>query len=71
VRPDLIHGDYRDEKGAVQSFHTLPLNDPNLVPELEEHKVVNFQGEPDRSWMSGCCSTSAAFYCSSCCGGSS
>jgi cell division protease FtsH len=53
VRPDLIHGDYRDDKGAVQSFHTLPLNDPNLVPELEEHKVTNFQGEPDRSWMSG------------------
>jgi cell division protease FtsH len=53
VRPDLIHGEYRDDKGAVQSFHTLPLNDPNLVPELEEHKVVNFQGEPDRSWMSG------------------
>jgi cell division protease FtsH len=53
VRPDLIHGEYRDEKGAVQSFHTLPLNDPNLVQELEEHKVTNFQGEPDRSWMSG------------------
>ena len=53
VRPDLIHGDYRDDKGAIVSFHTLPLNDPNLVPELEEHKVVNFQGEPDRSWMSG------------------
>jgi cell division protease FtsH len=53
VRPDLIHGEYRDDKGAIVSFHTLPLNDPNLVPELEEHKVVNFQGEPDRSWMSG------------------
>ncbi len=53
VRPDLIHGDYRDEKGNVVSFHTLPLNDPNLVSELEEHKVTNFQGEPDRSWMSG------------------
>src|ERR1035437_10828188 len=53
VRPDLIHGEYRDEKNAVQSFHTLPLNDPNLVAELEERKVTNFQGEPDRSWMSG------------------
>jgi cell division protease FtsH len=53
VRPDLIHGDYRDEKGNVVTFHTLPLNDPNLVTELEQHKVANFQGEPDRSWMSG------------------
>ncbi|MDE2491336.1 MAG: ATP-dependent zinc metalloprotease FtsH, partial [Elusimicrobia bacterium] len=41
------------EKGLPQSFHTLPLNDPNLVAELEAHKVSNFQGEPDRSWMSG------------------
>jgi cell division protease FtsH len=53
VRPDLIHGEYRDDKNQLQNFHTLPLNDPNLVAELEEHKVTNFQGEPDRSWMSG------------------
>jgi len=53
VRPDLIHGEYRDEKGQVERFRTLPLNDPKLVEELEEHKVSNFQGEPDRSWMSG------------------
>ncbi|MFI5346243.1 MAG: ATP-dependent zinc metalloprotease FtsH [Elusimicrobiota bacterium] len=53
VRPDLIHGAYKDDKGLVQNFHTLPLNDPNLVAELEAHKVSNFQGEPDRSWMSG------------------
>jgi cell division protease FtsH len=53
VRPDLIHGEYRDDKNVIQNFHTLPLNDPNLVSELEQHKVTNFQGEPDRSWMSG------------------
>ena len=53
VRPDLIRGEYRDDKGVSQSFRTLPLNDPNLVSELEDHKVSNFQGEPDRSWMSG------------------
>ncbi len=52
VRPDLIRGSYHDEKGGVQSFRTLPLNDPNLVSELQDHKVSNFQGEPDRSWMS-------------------
>ncbi len=53
VRPDLLRGTYHDEKGGLQVFRTLPLNDPNLVTELEEHKVSNFQGEPDRSWMSG------------------
>ncbi len=53
VRPDLIRGEYRDDQGKVESFRTLPMNDPNLVGELEAHKVSNFQGEPDRSWMSG------------------
>jgi cell division protease FtsH len=51
VRPDLIRGAYKDEKGVVQRFRTLPLNDPKLVEELEAHKVTNYQGEPDRSGM--------------------
>ena len=51
VRPDLIRGSYKDEKGVVQRFRTLPLNDPKLVEELETHKVTNYQGEPDRSGM--------------------
>jgi len=51
VRPDLISGQYRDEKGRVQSFRTLPLPDPKLVEEFEEHKVSNFQGERDRSGL--------------------
>jgi cell division protease FtsH len=51
VRPDLIRGAYKDEKGVVQRFRTLPLNDPKLVEELEFHKVTNYQGEPDRSGM--------------------
>jgi cell division protease FtsH len=52
VRPDLIRGKYRDDKGGVESFRTIPMDDPNLVSELESHKVANFQGEPDHSWMS-------------------
>jgi cell division protease FtsH len=51
VRPDLIRGSFKDEKGVVQRFRTLPLNDPKLVEELEIHKVTNYQGEPDRSGM--------------------
>ncbi|MDE2489645.1 MAG: ATP-dependent metallopeptidase FtsH/Yme1/Tma family protein, partial [Elusimicrobia bacterium] len=53
VAPDMIRGEYRDDKGQLQSFKTYPLNDPDLVSQLESHKVKNFQGEPDRSWMSG------------------
>jgi cell division protease FtsH len=51
MRPDMISGDYRDEKGAVKHFRTLPLPDPKLVEDLEAHKVSNFQGERDRSGM--------------------
>ncbi|MEK7384285.1 MAG: ATP-dependent zinc metalloprotease FtsH [Elusimicrobiota bacterium] len=51
VRPDLISGGYRDDKGQVQSFRTLPLPDPKLVEEFVEHKVSNFQGERDRSGL--------------------
>ena len=35
VRPDLVSGEYKDEKNAVQRFRTLPLPDPKLVEELE------------------------------------
>ena len=49
MRPDLISGDYKDEKGALVQFRTLPLPDPKLVEDLETHNVSNFQGERDRS----------------------
>ncbi|MBI5631545.1 MAG: ATP-dependent metallopeptidase FtsH/Yme1/Tma family protein [Elusimicrobia bacterium] len=53
VRPDLIRGEYKAEKGQVQHFRTLPLPDLKLVDDLETYKVQNFQGEPDRSWVTG------------------
>jgi len=51
MRPDLISGDYRDKKGETKHFRTLPLPDPKLVEDLEQHKVLNFQGERDHSGM--------------------
>ncbi|MEK7859110.1 MAG: ATP-dependent zinc metalloprotease FtsH [Elusimicrobiota bacterium] len=53
VRPDLIRGDYKDDANQVQHFRTLPLPDNKLVEDLETYKVLNFQGEPDRSWVTG------------------
>ncbi len=51
MRPDMITGVYRDEKGNNQNFRTLPLPDPKLVEDLEAHNVLDFKGERDRSGM--------------------
>src|SRR5437879_174393 len=51
MRADLIRGEYKDGKGSLHRFHTIPLPDPSLVSELEENHVKNFQGEADRSWL--------------------
>ncbi len=50
MRPDLIRGEFKAASGP-QRFRTIPLPDPKLVEDLEEHKVQNFAGEPDRSWL--------------------
>ena len=50
VRPDLIRGAYKDETGQ-HNFRTLPLPDPNLISDLEANHVKDFEGEPDRSWV--------------------
>ena len=53
VRPDLIRGDLKDDGGQVQHFRTLPMPDAKLVEDLEAYKVQNFQGEADRTWVTG------------------
>ena len=53
VRPDLVRGEYKDEAGQTQHFRTLPMPDAKLVEDLETYRVQNFQGEPDRSWLTG------------------
>ena len=53
VRPDLIRGEIKEDDGKVEHFRTLPLPDMNLVQDLENSHVQNFQGEPDRSWVTG------------------
>ncbi len=53
VRPDLIRGEYVDENGQTRGFRTLTLPDMKLVEDLETYRVANYQGEPDRSWVTG------------------
>ncbi|MDR2772605.1 MAG: ATP-dependent zinc metalloprotease FtsH [Elusimicrobiota bacterium] len=51
VEPGLITGDFKDEKGEVKKFKTLPMDDPNLVKDMEEANIVDFSGA-EKSWLS-------------------
>ncbi|GHT52149.1 ATP-dependent zinc metalloprotease FtsH [Endomicrobiia bacterium] len=42
VAQDSIKGEFRDIDGALKNFKTAPMNDPNLIKDMEDHKVVEF-----------------------------
>ncbi len=50
VREDLIRGKFEVD-GKETLFRTIPLNDPNLVSDLEKAKVPRYSGETERSWV--------------------
>lgn len=47
IKENLISGKYFDEKNKEIEFKTIPVNDPNLVKDLEEHGV-KFAAEQER-----------------------
>src|SRR5262245_37570972 len=47
VREDLIRGRYQADDGKSVEFKTVPLNDPNLVSDLEKAGVERFSGETE------------------------
>ncbi len=51
VRPDQIHGRSRGTDGKEENFRAIPLNDPNLVDDMEKNKVKDYSGEADKSWF--------------------
>lgn len=52
VREDLIRGQYQDASGKAHFFKTIPLQDPNLIADLEKAGVARFAGEAERGWVS-------------------
>jgi cell division protease FtsH len=42
VAPGLIKGQFRDNDGVFKRFKTVPMNDPNLVKDMEDNKVLEF-----------------------------
>jgi cell division protease FtsH len=50
VSEGLLRGKFAGERGS-QAFRTIPLNDPNLVTDLEQAGVKNYEGEQERGWL--------------------
>ncbi|HOL62290.1 MAG TPA: ATP-dependent zinc metalloprotease FtsH [Elusimicrobiales bacterium] len=50
ISNDVIRGELVDNNKTVK-FKTLPLNDPDLVKDMEASGVENFSGVADRSWI--------------------
>ncbi len=50
VRENLLRGQYKTDDGKETNFRTIPLNDPNLVGDMEK-AGVGFAGEQERTWL--------------------
>jgi cell division protease FtsH len=50
VSPERIRGAYQDAEGRERTFTTVPIEDPDLVTELQAHKV-RFTGEVRSEWL--------------------
>ncbi|MDR1696542.1 MAG: ATP-dependent zinc metalloprotease FtsH [Endomicrobium sp.] len=45
-----ISGEFRDKDGVLKKFKTIPMDDPNLIKDMEENKVLQFSGAR-RGWL--------------------
>lgn len=51
IGPETIQGVYRDETGQPKRFKANPVQDPNLISDLEAYGVTNFTGLKDNGWV--------------------
>jgi len=52
VGQDFIKGQFRDSDGVLKNFRTIPMNDPNLIKDMEENKVLEFSSVEKGGWLS-------------------
>ncbi|MDR2811797.1 MAG: ATP-dependent zinc metalloprotease FtsH [Endomicrobium sp.] len=52
VGQDFIKGQFRDFNGVLKNFRTIPMNDPNLIKDMEENKVLEFSSIEKGGWLS-------------------
>ncbi len=51
VAPGLIKGQFRDNDGVFKRFKTVPMDDPNLVKDMEDNKVLEFSATEKSGWL--------------------
>ncbi|MDR1942133.1 MAG: ATP-dependent zinc metalloprotease FtsH, partial [Endomicrobium sp.] len=44
VSPSMIKGQFRDKDGVLKNFKTVPMDDANLIKDMEDNKVLEFSG---------------------------
>jgi cell division protease FtsH len=52
VGQDFIKGQFRDVDGVLKNFRTIPMNDPNLIKDMEENKILEFSSVEKGGWLS-------------------
>jgi len=52
VGPGLIRGYFKDSSGILRKFKTVPMEDPNLVKDMENNKVLEFSAATKNDWLS-------------------
>jgi cell division protease FtsH len=51
VYPDIIKGQFRDGAGISRKFKTVPMNDPSLIKDMEDNKVLEFSAVEGNRWI--------------------
>jgi len=51
VYPDIIKGQFKDGAGILREFKTVPMNDPNLIKDMEDNKVLEFSAMERNRWI--------------------
>ena len=51
IRNNMITGIYNEDNKNKVDFRTMPVNDPELVKEMEASNI-KFSGEPEKTWWS-------------------
>jgi cell division protease FtsH len=51
VSSDFIKGQFRDTDGVLKKFKTTPMDDPNLIKDMEDNNVLEFSSAQRNGWL--------------------